>query len=212
VFVRARDAASSVFVCVFVAFGCGGASVDPLLPRAEAIKVGKDPPAPGAKELGSIDVAHGSGCGLIGDRGSYEGAIALARDRASILGGDYVELVKVTGPHLDPVCYDNRYVVHGIAFKLAVVPPTSSVPTASRAASAAPLGCDPPCSPGYACSASVCLAVCNPACAAGQTCRQDRTCGESLAQVFSGPPPATTRPSDPMSPDAAPADAANDGR
>jgi hypothetical protein len=51
-------------------------------------------------------------------------------------------------------------------------PPTTSAapPIASAAA------CSPPCSPGYACSAGVCVAECNPACVAGQICRSDRVC------------------------------------
>jgi hypothetical protein len=182
-------------------FGCGGAGIDPVTPQAESVKVSKDRPPAGSKELGTVDVAHGSGCGLIGDRGSYEGAIALARDRTASVGGDYVELVKVTGPHFDAVCFDNRYVVHAIAFKLAVAPrpPQGAPPLAASATTAKDaVGCDPPCSPGYACNVGVCLAVCNPPCAVGQICRQDRTCGALPADAGSG--------------DAEPADTGSDGK
>jgi hypothetical protein len=174
-----------------VASGCGGASVDPVLPQAEIVKVGKEPPPEGARALGPIDVAHGSGCGLLGDRGSYEGAVALARDRAAAVGGDYVELLTVSGPHFTPTCYDNRYVVHGIAFKLA----GSSGSALSRpTVGAEPKGCDPPCSPGYVCRGGSCVALCNPPCAEGQACKQDRTCGVSLATVFEAPAPLDASP------------------
>jgi hypothetical protein len=36
--------------------------------------------------------------------------------------------------------------------------------------------CDPPCSPGYKCSAGECIAVCNPACGEGMRCNQQRSC------------------------------------
>jgi hypothetical protein len=178
--VRKRDLA--LLPLSFV-LACGGASVAPVIPQAETVKVGKDRPAPGSKELGPVDVEHGSGCGILGDRGSYEGAVALARNRAANLGADYVELVKVTGPHMDPVCYDNRYVIHGIAFKLGNGP-------SALAARPAVNGCDPPCSPGYTCNAGTCSAVCNPPCAGGQVCKQDRTCGVSLADALGAPPDA----------------------
>lgn len=37
-------------------------------------------------------------------------------------------------------------------------------------------GCDPPCSPGYACNAGVCRGVCNPLCREGFICGDDRVC------------------------------------
>jgi len=36
--------------------------------------------------------------------------------------------------------------------------------------------CSPPCSPGYQCQGTTCVALCNPACAAGMHCANDRTC------------------------------------
>jgi hypothetical protein len=41
---------------------------------------------------------------------------------------------------------------------------------------AATLGCEPPCSPGYACSGTTCVAECNPPCVAPRVCSADRTC------------------------------------
>jgi hypothetical protein len=41
---------------------------------------------------------------------------------------------------------------------------------------AAPDGCNPPCSPGFACKATVCEPVCNPACEKGETCTRKRIC------------------------------------
>jgi hypothetical protein len=36
--------------------------------------------------------------------------------------------------------------------------------------------CSPPCSPGYLCQGTTCMALCNPACVAGTHCADDRTC------------------------------------
>ena len=37
-------------------------------------------------------------------------------------------------------------------------------------------GCDPICSPGFACNEAKCVPVCNPACAADEACGRDRLC------------------------------------
>jgi hypothetical protein len=36
--------------------------------------------------------------------------------------------------------------------------------------------CSPPCSPGYQCQGTTCVALCNPACTTGMHCANDRTC------------------------------------
>ncbi|HEX2669822.1 MAG TPA: hypothetical protein VHM25_03065, partial [Polyangiaceae bacterium] len=51
-----------------------------------------------------------------------------------------------------------------------------AAPAVAVSPATAPLGCEPPCSPGYACEAGICRALCNPACSAGQVCRADRVC------------------------------------
>jgi hypothetical protein len=53
-------------------------------------------------------------------------------------------------------------------------------------ASAQDDGCSPPCSPGYACQSTQCVALCNPPCTSGARCNQQRVC-ESMAPA----PPAS---------------------
>jgi hypothetical protein len=67
-------------------------------------------------------------------------------------------------------------------------PVTAATPAVGVSTPAAPLGCEPPCSPGYACEAGICRALCNPACSAGQVCRADRVCvpAAAAAQGSSG--------------------------
>jgi len=52
--------------------------------------------------------------------------------------------------------------------------PPGSPPAAPALASDS--GCAPPCSPGYQCQGTACIALCNPPCSTGMRCAQDRTC------------------------------------
>ena len=56
----------------------------------------------------------------------------------------------------------------GVAAQSGPVPPGSSQLAAET--------CSPPCSPGYQCQGTTCVAQCNPTCAAGMHCANDRTC------------------------------------
>jgi hypothetical protein len=141
-----------------------------LTPRARAVTVGKTAPASKARELGAVESEDGSGCGMLGHAGSYEGAEAKLRDETAVMGGDYVEIVKVIPAIQSLDCLSNRWAIEGIAYRTG-----SAVPPAPPPAPAV-VDCTPPCSPGYACSAGTCLALCNPACGPDQICRQDRTC------------------------------------
>jgi hypothetical protein len=155
---------------VVLALLVGCAVPEPALtPRESSVRVGKARPPPDARELGPVTSEDGSGCGFTGRRGSYEGAEANLRDRTAAMGGDYVEIVKVSPAIQTLDCLSNRWAIEGIAYRTgpAVVLPPPPPPA---------VDCVPPCSPGYACSAGACLALCNPACGPGQVCRQDRTC------------------------------------
>jgi hypothetical protein len=60
--------------------------------------------------------------------------------------------------------------------------------TSAQVRSAAAAECAPPCSPGFACQAAVCVPQCNPACEAGEVCNRHRSC-ESRAQSSETPKP-----------------------
>jgi hypothetical protein len=141
-----------------------------LTPRESAVTVGKTAPASNARQLGAVKSEDGSGCGISGHRGSYEGAEANLRDETAAMGGDYVEIVKIVPAIQTLDCLSNRWAIEGMAYR------TGSAVTPAPPPAPAVVDCVPPCSPGYACSAGSCLAVCNPACGPHQICRQDRTC------------------------------------
>jgi hypothetical protein len=140
-------------------------------PAAQSVDVEKGDPGSGAKEIGPIEVAHGGGCGGFGDRGAYESAVAMLRNKANAMGGNYVRVMMLTEPHSENGCFDNRFIIRGTVFLV------TEAPAAARVTQVSADGCSPPCSPGYACQASECRALCNPACAPGEICRRDRTCG-----------------------------------
>jgi hypothetical protein len=98
--------------------GCGGsARVPPLSPGAPDVEFGKSDPGPGFVELGPIESSHGSGCGLYGTKGSYEGAYITLRNEAARMGADYVRIDVAQMPHSTPGCYVNEYKLSGVAFR-----------------------------------------------------------------------------------------------
>jgi hypothetical protein len=135
-------------------------------PKGQAVDVEKADPPPGSKGLGIVYAVHGSGCGMTGAEGSYDGAVGILRNKAVQRGGNYVQVLTAVGPHTENGCYDNRFIVSAVIYRTG--------PASPEALSAA--ACEPPCSPGYACESGACVAQCNPPCAANETCRQDRTC------------------------------------
>lgn len=157
-------------ILVLAVAACGGmAPLPPASAQATEVTVAKADPPPGSADLGPIEAAHGEGCGGFGERGTFEGAMIALRNAAAARGANYVALIATMSPHLSGGCFDNRFVLQGIAYQVH--------PEQAPAIPVARDGCDPPCSPGYRCSRSVCLALCNPACGPDQVCRQDRTCG-----------------------------------
>jgi hypothetical protein len=176
--------ASVVALCA-----CNGVSaVRPLSPRAQLVRVEDRDPPDDATALGAIAVTDGQGCSLTGDRGTREGATALLKESAAQRGADFVKITKVIEPYSGHDCYHREFKIEGLSYRLAgapiVVPsaaPSAAAPAAPTALAAPPAGCDPICSPGYACESGVCRPQCNPACGEGQRCRVDRVCVPAAA-------------------------------
>src|SRR5580692_8294282 len=88
-----------------------------LTPRESAVAVGKTAPGSNARALGAVEGEDGSGCGILGHAGSYEGAEAKLRDETAVMGGDYVEIVKVLPAIQTMDCLSNRWAIEGIAYR-----------------------------------------------------------------------------------------------
>jgi uncharacterized protein DUF4156 len=160
-----------------------------LSKQGSVVRVGKERPSPGARELGPVEGESGNGCAGFGTIGTYDTAEADLRNRTAAMGGDYAVIVTVLPPHdTGTQCPDNRMILRGVAYKTVAPAAVSSAPVLSGPPAApAPSGlsapaapsttlCDPPCSPGYTCEAGSCVALCNPPCGPGQVCRADRLC------------------------------------
>jgi hypothetical protein len=110
-----------LFVLAFAAFVslASASTADPvrLAPGAEAVRIGTADPPFGMVELGPIEVSHGSGCGALGETGTYAGAYGRMKNAAARIGATYVKLVESIPPHGEPGCAVNAYVMRGIAFR-----------------------------------------------------------------------------------------------
>jgi hypothetical protein len=107
----------------------------------------------------------------------------LLKEAAAARGANFVKVTKVTEPYSGHDCVHREFKMEGSSYRLAGTPVAKPAPLAKPAPSTAPatLDCTPPCSPGYACEASVCRALCNPACTPDQVCRADRVCVPAAA-------------------------------
>jgi hypothetical protein len=133
----------------------------------------KGDPPDGAQEVGPITASDGEGCGGFGEPGTYKRALILLKNRAAHMGGNYVQIMTIDAPHSENGCFDDRFTIRGMVYRLRTPPPAEPEVAQDEGQAA----CDPPCSPGYRCDGEACQPLCNPPCSAGQVCRQDRTCG-----------------------------------
>jgi len=89
-----------------------------VAPDAPRVQVGTRSPSGAYEQIGAVTATHGGGCGLYGQRGNYEGADAILRNKAAKLGADYVHVLRVTEPHLEGICMYQGFVIDGMAYRL----------------------------------------------------------------------------------------------
>jgi hypothetical protein len=114
-----RDVANVIALVVLsiVAVGCTAAEVL-VATDASRIQTGTGPPVGAYEQVGVVTATHGGGCGLYGRRGNYEGADALLRNKATKLGADYVQILRVTEPRLEGICMNQAFVIDGLAYRI----------------------------------------------------------------------------------------------
>lgn len=81
------------------------------------VRVAKSDPPPGYVEVANITGIDGSGCGLVGSRGTYEGAMTDLKNKAGEYRADFVQIFTITEPHVRPACFDNKYTISGTAYR-----------------------------------------------------------------------------------------------
>lgn len=173
--------------------GVSGCRTADLSKGAQSVSAGRNPPPQTCKSLGYLT---GRGGGTFG--GAYitndklvEYALNDLRNQAAELGANYVQ-------HDPPAMGSGdgtttTVTVTGTAYQCAKneLPGSTGVPPApapaETAAEPAPGGCNPPCSPGFACESGSCTPQCNPACGPDQVCDEQRVC---QPKPGSQPPPS----------------------
>lgn len=153
--------------------GCG-ATVEPARLAAVQIASAEAPPH-GCRELGPIEGKDSDRWVPGGPR--YETAMLDLRRRAVRGGGNAVVLDSVEAPRDGD--YMPTYVVRARLFVCGTgAPPEARAADAPGPAlrPAAPLVCEPDCSPGYTCLRGACVSACNPVCPASERCGADRVC------------------------------------
>ena len=107
------------YLLVVVALGSMGcaAAIPELTADAERVRIQKGDAPRGYAEIGPVSAIHGSGCGGFGERGSYEGAYAVLKNRAAELRADFVRIDVAVEPHPTPQCFVNEYAIRGVAYR-----------------------------------------------------------------------------------------------
>jgi hypothetical protein len=116
---------TALLLIALLAFACvtTTAADIPLTSGATKVKTGKADADPGQyEEVGPIEASSGSGCGGFGSRGTYEATYNALRNRAAEMKADYVEIMTMTEPHANPGCFDNAFVIRGMAYRLKAAP------------------------------------------------------------------------------------------
>ncbi len=121
---RAARAPWSPLVALLIV-GCSAAQVA-VAPDSVNVRTGAQPPTGAYREVGAVTATHGGGCGLYGSRGSYEGAYTLLRNKAARLGANYVQILRITEPHLEGICAHRAYTIDGLAYSVAAINPSLS--------------------------------------------------------------------------------------
>jgi len=97
--------------------GCTAPPVG-ISPGAGEVRTGKADPGEGYQELGPVTATHGGGCGMFGHQGSYEGAYALLKNKATMMGADYVQIYQIVEPHPEIGCGMNKgFTLRGTAYR-----------------------------------------------------------------------------------------------
>ncbi len=111
-----------VWAAYFI-FGCATASVPDLGKKESQIRVGKTHPGPNYEEIGPIEGTNGHGCGGLGAKGTFDGAVSALKIKAARVGASFVQIDTMIEPHHEPMCLDNQFVIRGTAFRIPQVLP-----------------------------------------------------------------------------------------
>ena len=119
---------SPVLWSLIMTTACGGRSPNAVEPAGSAVTLNAAAPPAGYEKLKELQVVSGQGCGLLGERGSPEGAEAKMRSEAAKLGASYVQLIKAEKPPINHQCAEHAHKLSGVAYRVASPPATAAAP------------------------------------------------------------------------------------
>jgi hypothetical protein len=131
---------------VALSAGCSAAIAESpsLTNAARSVRTGKADPDPTMKEIGPIEATNGSGCGYLGAKGSYEGAMNELRNKAAMMGAAYVQIYTFSEPHSAGGCFTDAFTIRGMAFRVARYPAPPYRPAQTPPPPSPPAGPPPP--------------------------------------------------------------------
>ena len=122
-------AALSTIAAICALSACAGQVPAPA--AIDGLVVTEDEPPVDAVRVADIQAQDGSGCGITGTGGSYEGALRKLRLKAESLGADFVRLTEVKEPYHDHQCAHREFILEGIAYRVGA--PDAPKPVAAAA-------------------------------------------------------------------------------
>jgi phosphate-selective porin len=110
-----RKIAVIFLLTILVMTGCA-VQTQTVTPAGQAVKVTKAEPPPGCTEIGPIEAKSGGGCGMYGAKGTYEDSYNILRNKAAGMGANHVRMDSQIPPHNAGGCFDQAFVIRGIAY------------------------------------------------------------------------------------------------
>lgn len=136
------------------------AGVTELTEAGRAVRTGKGEPGAGYTQLETVTATHGSGCGRMGEGGTYEGALNGLRNAAAKINADYVRIDVDEPPHYTPECFMNTYSLAGAAFQQtgdAPPSPAQAPDISTMGVERAPCYPNRTCNDGLTCASDLCV-------------------------------------------------------
>jgi hypothetical protein len=131
-----RPGRTLAVIVLVAAAACGGHLPPPA--AIDSLIVSKEEPPSDAVHIAGVQAVDGSGCGITGTGGSYEGALRKLRIRAQALGADFIHLPSVKEPYHDRQCAHREFSVAGVAYRVRASEPAAPAAQPSSVSLVAP--------------------------------------------------------------------------
>jgi hypothetical protein len=103
----------SIILLAIILSGCS----EELTSKGKYVKTGVEKPGDKFEVIKVIHANDGSGCGLLGESGSFESAQNKLRNTAAEIGATYVRIISTQTPKDVSDCLQRRYSITGEAYR-----------------------------------------------------------------------------------------------